>query len=187
MTLTLGLGYSSQIFLAGMRLNIVKRRRQMDLYNNYNGENINENNTVGLADGWILDEAWYLFGEGVLAASVCLSSCISCLWDRQMADSFSNFKVISAFSEFTCFSCSLSLSISASNASSFPSLSLLTLGLSLLLSNSATKVLEASSWNKWVTSSSWTSLKQFNLILKCLVLPQKIGLFAIKITAGLST
>ena len=56
MTLTLGLGYSSQIFLAVMRLNIIKKG-QMDLYNNYNGENINENNTGGLVDSWILDEA----------------------------------------------------------------------------------------------------------------------------------
>lgn len=82
-----------------------------------------------------------LFGDGVLAERACLSSWISCRWERQIADSFSYFDVISVFSEYVCASCSFSLSTSASNPS-FPVL--FCTELSLLLSKSATKVLKAS-------------------------------------------
>lgn len=108
-------------------------------------------------------------------ASDCFSSWISCRWDLQMADSFSYLDVMSAFSKLACFSCSLSLSSSASSSSLGAVLLPLLLpgGLILVVSNSATKALNASLGNAGlllgcdlVTSSYPPSLS--NLISKSL-------------------
>ena len=101
-----------------------------------------------------------LFGDGVLEARVCFSSCSSCLCDQQIADSFSYLELSSLFSILTCVSCSINLSTSASNWSSFLRFTLLLRGLTLLVPNSVAKALKASpelaigpSWKKFNSKS----------------------------------